>query len=97
MYIFLIFTLLLLFLNNQSNAQNSVSTIYQHLASYCNISDYSLWLQKQASLKKFLRIAHHFELDENTIKQIERDLKRYRSEHECLKFYERFPIIVGGG
>jgi len=97
MYIFLICTLVLLFLNNQINAQNSISPIYQHLASLCHISDYSVWLQKQAAFKKFLRYAHRFELDENTIKQIKKDLEDYRDQRDCLKFYERVPIIVGGG
>jgi len=98
MYIFLICTLLLLFLNNQINAQNSVSPIYQYLAySRCHISDYSVWLKEQAALQKFLQLVANVELDENMINRIQQYLEYYRSQRECLKFYEHLPIIVGGG
>jgi hypothetical protein len=94
MYIFLLCTLLLLFLNNQINAQNSVSPIYQRLASYCHISDYSVWLKEQEALKYFLEIADYYDVDKNMIKL---ELERYRSQRECLRILERLPIIVGGG
>ncbi len=95
MYLFTSYLLLLFFLNNHINAQDTLSPMYQRLASlYCYIDDYSIWSEQQTSLNYFLQFARFFDLDTNRIKA---ELERYRLQHECLRALERMPIIIGSG
>jgi len=95
MYLSPSYFFLLLFLNNQINAQASLSATYRHLASfYCYIDDYSSWVEQQTILNYFLQFARLFDLD---TKFIEAELEKYRLQHECLRAFERLPIVVGNG
>ncbi|CAF0891334.1 unnamed protein product [Rotaria sp. Silwood1] len=90
MYLFPLYLLLLVFLNNQINAENNLSPTYQQLASsYCFINDYATWLEQRESLNYFLEFARLFGL---ATKGIEQEIKRYRLQYECLKKLEHHPM-----
>jgi hypothetical protein len=95
MYLFVLYLFLLLHLNEQINAQNSLASTYQRLASlYCYIDDYPAWLAQKSSLDYFLQFAQYFDLDTKRVKE---ELERHRLQRECLRAVERLPIIVGNG
>ncbi|CAF4399532.1 unnamed protein product, partial [Rotaria sp. Silwood2] len=92
MYLFPLYLLLLIVLNNQINADNHLSPIYQQLASsYCFIDDYSTWLEQREALNYFKQFAQFFGLD---TKRIEKEIERYRLQHECLKGLKNHPIKI---
>jgi hypothetical protein len=104
----LVFTYLILLSISSSIAsrQNPIQTSfitklksveYKRFAKYCLIQDYPAWLQKQYEfdlwfdLAKLLRLPIHEDVD------FQQELKQYRLQYECLRFFERLPISFGPG
>ncbi|CAF1070652.1 unnamed protein product [Rotaria sordida] len=90
MHLFSLYLFVLLFLNNQINAENRLSPNYQQLAlSKCFINNYSTWLEQRESLNYFLQFAQLFGID---TKRIEQEIERYRLQDECLKKLKHHPM-----
>jgi len=74
-----------------------VSLKYKRLAKYCYIDDYPAWLERRHDFMVWLNLAKmlHFPIHED--KELQRELKKYHLQYQCLRIMERLPVSFGPG
>jgi hypothetical protein len=76
---------------------NSKAHDYKRIAKYCFIDDYPAWLQQQKEFLIWLDLAKMLRLPVHEDIHVQRELKQYRLQYECLRIVERLPVSVGPG
>ena len=89
------YLLLVCFIQLGVYARPNIPPLYAQMASsYCYIKNYSQWMERQASLNYYYRLARHLKMDTS---RFLKELEQYRLQRECLRILERLPILIGGG
>ena len=70
---------------------------YQRVANSCFINDYSAWLKRQQEFILWLTVSKILRLSSLKEKEIQKEIRKYRLQHQCLRIMERLPVSVGPG
>ncbi|CAF3296817.1 unnamed protein product [Rotaria socialis] len=72
-------------------------TKYNQMVTSCYIYDYSTWLQQRHEFMIWLEFAALLQLPFHKNTEIQRKIKLYNLQDECLRIIERLPLNFGPG
>ncbi|CAF2034245.1 unnamed protein product [Rotaria magnacalcarata] len=105
-FLFFLYVLIMIVLpligSNPVQVRNSViskfkTSEYNQMVTYCYIYDYSIWLQQRHEFIIWLEFAALLKLPIHKNTEIQRQIKLYNLQDECLRTIERLPVNIGPG